>query len=138
MTETPSDPARGSVAKAAPEAPDALTLEERLLVELWEAVEDTCSREQVDKIQRLLGWQLLVPTVLGLQGKRERSTKRPLFEDPGQVANALWAEYVRVDDWCTRQADDQHSAWCAIRCCATRLGVYPEFVANEKGQEASR
>ena len=48
--------------------------------------------------------------------------------DKATIAAGLWAEYLRVDEWCTRSEDDPHSAKVAIRCVATRLGVYPEFV----------
>lgn len=48
---------------------------------------------------------------------------------PEQIANCLWQEYQRVDQWCNKGDDDPHSAKVAIRCCATRLGVYSEFVA---------
>lgn len=50
---------------------------------------------------------------------------------PDQVADALWAEYQRVDEWCRFEKDDPHSARVAIRCCATRLGVYSAFCAKD-------
>ncbi len=54
-----------------------------------------------------------------------------------QIAEALWIEYLRVDEWCGRlSGNDAHSAKCAIRCVASRLGVYPEFVAKDKIPEA--
>lgn len=53
--------------------------------------------------------------------------------EPDQIADALWSEYHRVDDWCIRGGDDPHSAKVAIRCCAARLGVYPQFIAKDKG-----
>ena len=50
---------------------------------------------------------------------------------PDQIADALWAEYRRVDDWPLQTEEGAHGAKCAIRCCATRMGVYPEFVARD-------
>lgn len=54
-----------------------------------------------------------------------------------EIAQCLWAEYLRVDEWCRFDTDDPHSAKCAIRCVATRLGVYPEFVALDDSTEAA-
>lgn len=48
------------------------------------------------------------------------------------IAKALWSEYLRVDEWPLQTEEGAHGAKCAIRCCATRLGVYPEFVAKDK------
>ena len=46
-----------------------------------------------------------------------------------QIAEGLAMEHHRVEEWCTRSADERHAAYTAIRCVATRLEVYPEFCA---------
>jgi hypothetical protein len=51
--------------------------------------------------------------------------------DKAKTARGLWQEYLRVDEW-ARTDDEKHGARTAIRCCATRLGVYNEFVALDK------
>lgn len=51
--------------------------------------------------------------------------------DKVKTARGLWQEYLRVDEW-AHTDDEKHSAKVAIRCCATRLGVYSEFVALDK------
>lgn len=43
------------------------------------------------------------------------------------TALRLAIEYLRVDQWCTHGVESKDAAHTAIRCCATRLHVYPEF-----------
>lgn len=43
-----------------------------------------------------------------------------------EIAEKLWQEYLRVEDW-AKTSDEIHIAKSAIRCCATRLGCYVEF-----------
>ena len=43
------------------------------------------------------------------------------------ITAGLALEYVRVPEWCTGLCSDQHSAMVAIRCVATRLGVYGQL-----------
>jgi len=48
-----------------------------------------------------------------------------------EIAKGLWAEYLRVEEWAVTD-DEIHSARVAIRCVATRLDCYNEFVACGK------
>jgi len=43
------------------------------------------------------------------------------------ITAGLALEYVRVPEWCTGLGSDQHSAMVAIRCVATRIGVYGQL-----------
>lgn len=48
-----------------------------------------------------------------------------------KLAKKLWQEYLRVDTWPVQTEEGAHGAKCAIRCVATSLGVYPEFVDQD-------
>ena len=47
--------------------------------------------------------------------------------EAARITEGLALEYVRVPEWCTGSGSDQHSAMVAIRCVATRLGVYGQL-----------
>lgn len=49
--------------------------------------------------------------------------------DRNNTARLLAREYLRVPEWATLSEDDAHTGQSAIRCAATRIGVYTEFNA---------
>lgn len=57
---------------------------------------------------------------------REDPPKNDLSACSPRIAEGLWHEYLRVATW-RWDANAEHAARCAIRCCATRLGVYSQF-----------
>ncbi len=56
------------------------------------------------------------------------------FEGGSGIAQSLWQEYLRVDEWPATNDDMRHGARCAIRCVATKLGVYAEFCSLDTSE----
>lgn len=48
-----------------------LTPDERLILAIWDEVEDKCSTKQIEEIQEGVGWTLLVCTIASLRWKSD-------------------------------------------------------------------
>lgn len=51
----------------------------------------------------------------------------PYVREDLSLAEKLYQEYIKVDDWYIQPEDGSHASKFAIRRIAVRLGVYSEF-----------
>lgn len=70
-----------------------------------------------------------------LQQRGEAILPAPREVTVQEAARKLWEEYLRVDSWPLQTSEGAHGAKCAIRCVAVKFGIYPQFCAQENGDE---